>query len=393
MLGGMRSEGFKNWFGKRGTLEAGVKKQQLVAVAIFGLVVLWLVIPHNAETTIDESSETPKVIVAIPEGEAASENANIITVRAKQIGPQTYIEQIRVRGRTQAYRHVEVRAEQAGRIVNNPVARGARVSEGDILCEIAIDNREADLQEATSRQEQAQFEYAAALDLQERGLQSDVAVSQLKAALESSKAQVTRAELALQKTKIIAPFDGIVETRNVEMGDLLNVGTVCASIIDDSPMLLVGLVPEQDVSALSEDASVSGRLLSGELVSGTVSYIARAADPISRSYRIEIEVDAKHEDLREGITVELMVDANEIAAHLIPSSALTLDDSGSVGVKIIDSSDSVMFQQVEIVGDNTNQLNPGIWVKGLQGSVTLITLGQEIVFPGQTVQANFDWDK
>jgi multidrug efflux system membrane fusion protein len=333
------------------------------------------------------------VIIAIPEGEAASESADTITVRAERIGPQTYIEQIRVRGRTQAYRHVEVRAEQAGRIVSNPVARGARVSEGDILCEIAIDNRAADLQEATSRREQAQFEYAAALDLQERGLQSDVAVSQLKSALESSKAQVTRAELALQKTKIVAPFDGIVETRSVEMGDLLNAGTVCASILDDSPMLLVGLVPEQDVSALTQGASVSGRLLTGELVTGTVSYIARAADPISRSYRIEIEVDAKHEDLREGITVELMVNANEVAAHLIPSSALTLDDSGSVGVKIIDSSNSVLFRRVEIVGDNTNQLNPGIWVTGLQSRVTLITLGQEIVFPGQTVQANFDWDK
>ena len=370
-----------------------MKKQQLVAAAIFGLVVLWMVVPHNAETLIEKPSETPKVVVAIPEGEPASENADTITVRAERIGPQTYIERIRVRGRTQAYRHVEVRAEQAGRLVSNPVARGARVSEGDILCEIAIDNRAADLQEATSRREQAQFEYAAALDLQERGLQSDVAVSQLKSALDSSEAQVSRAELALQKTKIVAPFDGIVETRSVEMGDLLNAGTVCASILDDSPMLLVGLVPEQDVSALAQGASVSGRLLSGELVSGTVSYIARAADPMSRSYRIEIEVDAKHENLREGITVELLVDANEVAAHLIPSSALTLDDSGSVGVKIIDSSGSVLFRHVEIVGDNTNQLNPGIWVTGLQGSVTLVTLGQEIVFPGQTVVANFDWDK
>ena len=369
-----------------------VKKQQLVAAAIFGLVVVWMIIPHNAERLSEDASEAPRTVVVAPEDGNISENPSTLTVRAQRISPQTYVERIRVRGRTQASRHVEVRAEQAGRIVGNPIARGARVKADDVLCEIAVDNRAADLEEARSRQEQAQFEYDAALDLQERGLQSDVVVSQLKAALQSSKTQVSRTELALEKTRIVAPFDGVVETRTVEIGDLLNVGTTCASILDDNPMLLVGLVPEQDVSALSAGASVSGRLLSGELVTGTVSFIARAADAISRSYRIEIEVDARYKELREGITVELLVNSNEVSAHLIPSSALTLDDNGIVGVKLLDSGKSVLFRNVEIIGDDTNQQNPGIWVTGLQGSVILITLGQEIVFPGQTVEANFDWD-
>ncbi|MDP7456000.1 MAG: efflux RND transporter periplasmic adaptor subunit [Gammaproteobacteria bacterium] len=369
-----------------------VKKQQLVAAAIFGLVVVWMIIPHNAEILSEDASEAPRTVVVVPEDGNISENPSTLTVRAQRISPQTYVERIRVRGRTQASRHVEVRAEQAGRIVGNPIARGARVKADDVLCEIAVDNRAADLEEARSRQEQAQFEYDAALDLQERGLQSDVVVSQLKAALQSSKTQVSRTELALEKTRIVAPFDGVVETRTVEIGDLLNVGTTCASILDDNPMLLVGLVPEQDVSALSAGASVSGRLLSGELVTGTVSFIARAADAISRSYRIEIEVDARYKELREGITVELLVNSNEVSAHLIPSSALTLDDNGIVGVKLLDSGKSVLFRNVEIIGDDTNQQNPGIWVTGLQGSVILITLGQEIVFPGQTVEANFDWD-
>ena len=224
-------------------------------------------------------------------------------------------------------------------------------------------------------------------------MQSDVVVAQLKAALESSKAAVARAKLALEKTKIVAPFDGIVETRTVEVGDLLNIGAVCASILDDSPMLLVGLVPEQDVGALATGARVTGRLLSGEEVEGTVSYLARAADSISRSYRIEIEVDSRYENLREGVTVEILVNANEVIAHRIPSSSLTLDDTGKVGVKIIDRNNTVQFYNIEIIGDETNQLDPGIWVTGLRDTVTLVTLGQEIVFPGQIVEANFDWDK
>jgi len=374
-----------------------VKKQQLLAAVILVAVVAWMglpiVSPDNAETVIGDSRTKPITVVALPEGGADSESPDVVTVRAERINSQTYIERIRVRGRTQAYRHVEVRAEEAGRIIGNPVNRGARINEGDVLCEIAVDNREVNLQEAVSRREQAEFEYEGALDLQEQGLQSDVVVAQLKAALESSKAAVARAKLALEKTKIVAPFDGIVETRTVEVGDLLNIGAVCASILDDSPMLLVGLVPEQDVGALATGARVTGRLLSGEEVEGTVSYLARAADSISRSYRIEIEVDSRYENLREGVTVEILVNANEVIAHRIPSSSLTLDDTGKVGVKIIDRNNTVQFYNIEIIGDETNQLDPGIWVTGLRDTVTLVTLGQEIVFPGQIVEANFDWDK
>ena len=67
--------------------------------------------------------------------------------------------------------------------------------------------------------------------------------------------------------------------------------------------------------------------------------------------------------------------------------------SGAIGVKLLDADNIVRFGPVEIVGDDTNQLDPGIWVTGLVGTVTLVTLGQEIVFPGQAVEANFDWDK
>ena len=371
-----------------------MKKQHLLALAIFASLLTWMVIPReNNFDTQSASIESPvSRVISATDGMSVPENNDGLSVRAEIIAPERYVKQLRVRGRTQAFRHVEVRAEEAGRIVVEPITRGTRVKEGDTLCQIAIDNRGVNLQESLSRKEQAEFEYIAAQDLQVQGLQSDVVVAQLKAALESAKAAVARAELAIEKTQIVAPFDGIVETRTVEMGDLLNIGTVCASILDDTPMLLIGLVPEQDVQGLNEGSNVTGKLLTGEIVHGLVTYVARAADPISRSYRIEIEVDEKYENLRDGITAELMVDGEEIFAYRIPSSSLTLDDQGIVGVKVINSNSVVQFKNVEIVGDETNQIDPSIWVTGLSGKATLVTVGQEIVFPGQIVEPNFDWD-
>ena len=367
-----------------------MNKQQIVAAVIFGLVVVWMAVPRSSQSTAEVPEVPERQISAIAEDATPSENPELITVRARQISEEVYVERIRVRGRTQAYRHVQVRTEQAGRIVSDPVPRGARVEAGDLLCEIAIDGRDTALAEAEARLEEARLEYQAAQDLRTRNLQSEIQVAQLKANVSAAENAAVRAELALEKTRIVAPFAGVVEQRSVEVGDLLNVGDVCASVLDDDPMLLVGLVPEQDVGRISVGAGVTAELLGGQVLNGTVTYLANDADAISRSYRIEAVVGANSDEVKAGVTAELMVRAAEVPAHRIPSSALSLDDNGAIGVKLIGANGEVSFHIVEIVGDDTNQMNPSVWVTGLQGDVTLITVGQEIVFPGQVVEANLN---
>jgi multidrug efflux system membrane fusion protein len=87
----------------------------------------------------------------------------------------------------------------------------------------------------------------------------------------------------------------------------------------------------------------------------------------------------------------MFIAAATTRAHLIPPSALTLDDSGIVGVKTLDDENTVTFMPVTVVGDETSQVSAGVWVTGLPNQVTLITHGQEIVFPGQQVESDFSW--
>ena len=124
-----------------------MKNQHVVSAGILIAVVLWMVIPQSAEESDESNASTASTIVAVPEGVSPGENPSDYIVRAARIDQQTYGKKVRVRGRTQAFRHVEVRAEQSGRIVSEPVMRGARVSEGDLLCEIAVDDRASNLLE------------------------------------------------------------------------------------------------------------------------------------------------------------------------------------------------------------------------------------------------------
>ncbi len=369
-----------------------MKSKYAVTIGLTVVVVIWMLLPRERGAFDDGFAlpENDTTINAVGNDGTITNDNESFTVRVASISAQNYQERVRVRGQTKAFRHVDVRAEVSGRVVATPVARGARVEAGDLLCEIAVDTRAADLQEARSRQEEAQMEYNGALDLQERGLQSRVGIAQFKAALDASTAAVTRAELNLNRTRITAPFAGIMETRVVEVGNLMDMGGTCASLLDDSPMLLIGQVPETDVGKLTLGAPVTATLLSGETVEGKLTYVSRAADTSARSYGIEVEINSGFDSIRQGITAEIHITGAETRAHLIPPSALTLNDEGTMGVKTLGQNNVVQFAPVVVVGENSS-LDPGMWVLGLPEQSVVITLGQEIVFPGQTVNADSSW--
>lgn len=369
-----------------------MKTKHFVALGLIAIVVVWMAYPRD-RGALDDGYPLPErngVVNAVSGSSAITNDNETFTVRVARVSAQNFVQKVRVRGQTKAFRLVDIRAEVAGRVIATPVIRGARVKAGDVLCEIAVDSREADLKEAQSRQEQAQMEYQGALDLQARGLQSRVGIAQLKAALDSTAANVKRAELTLQKTRITAPFAGVMETRAVEVGDLMDMGGQCASLLDDTPMLLTGVVPEQEVGKLFVGAPVTASLLTGEMVEGKVTYIARAANSSARSYAIEVELAPTDTPIRQGVSAEIFIASNETSAHLIPASSLTLNDDGLVGVKIVDQNSIVRFAPVSIIGENTT-VDPGMWVSGLPDSSVVVTHGQEIVFPGQVVNIDTSW--
>jgi len=178
-----------------------------------------------------------------------------------------------------------------------------------------------------------------------------------------------------------APFDGIVETRPVELGDFLQAGQVCAEVLDPDPLLLVGQVSERDVARLKLGDQGQGRLLTGERVGGVITFVAHAAHPTTRTFRIEVAVPNPDSALREGITTEIQLPVEEHLAHLVPSSVLALDDTGELGVRIVDADDRVEFVRIRVIRDSAE----GLWVTGLPETVRLITVGQELVVPGERV--------
>jgi len=318
-----------------------------------------------------------------PATETAAEapEAAPISVRVKRQTAEPHRQEIVLHGQTEASRSVEIKAETSSVVEAVNVSEGRDVAAGEVVVELERKHRDSRLAEARALVHQRQVEYDAAAKLSKKGFTAATRLAETKALLDAANASLNAIELDLEDTSVAAPFEGVLEKRFVEVGDFLDIGDPIAQIMDLDPLLVVVHVSERDVGRLSYGDPAKARLVSGQDVEGNVTYISSAADPVTRTFRVEIEVPNPGHKLAHGISTEVSLAVDKIQAHWVSPAVLTLDDAGNVGIKIVNAENVVEFRQIGIVSDQAT----GIWLSGLPETIDVITVGQEFVKPGQHV--------
>ncbi|SLN22621.1 Solvent efflux pump periplasmic linker SrpA precursor [Pseudoruegeria aquimaris] len=319
------------------------------------------------------------------EAEAGTKHPPISVVALKSTA-RTVDNAVLLRGQTEALRQVEVRAETSGQVISEPLRKGTFVEKGQLLCEIDIGTREATLAEAEARLIEAQINYTAASKLAESGYAAETRAASARAALQSAEAAVKAAKKDIERLHVTAPFEGLLESDAAELGSLLQAGGVCATVIQLDPIKLVGFVPETQVDKVELGAMAGARLASGMEITGKVTFISRSADPLTRTFRVEVTVPNPDLRIRDGQTAEIAVAAEGAAAHLLPQSALTLDDEGTLGVRIVEEGDVAGFLPVQVLRDSVD----GVWLTGLPETVEVIVSGQEYVVDGVPLKVTYE---
>ena len=313
---------------------------------------------------------------------AAPPRNDLPTVQAALIEPQVRLDVVRMRGRTQAARAVSVRSETAGVVSATPVREGSFVGAGQVLCKLKVDARQATLDQARANMRSKQLTQKASADLAARGFRSPTQVLADQANLDQASASVRQAEVALNQTDVRAPFAGVYNERDIEVGGYLAAGGACGMVIELDPLKIAGDVPETEIAKVKLGAPAHAVLASGERIDGVVYYIAKDADPQTRTYPVVVIARNAGSVVRAGLSAEVGIDAGQVSAHLAPASSLVLDSAGRQGVRYIAPSGLVAFSPVKVLDETPS----GVWVSGLSGPVRVITVGQAYVSEGQRVK-------
>ncbi|MGJ8615723.1 MAG: efflux RND transporter periplasmic adaptor subunit [Sulfitobacter sp.] len=377
----------------------------------------------SAEAAQAEQEKTPDA-----EAPAQADTSGLVKVMVMRSTAKQVDSGVILRGQTAAARQVDVRAETSAVVTSEPLRKGTKITAGDAMCVLdpgtrgaALDEARARLSEAKSRVpeaqarveeararlEEAEINQNAAARLIEDGFASQTRVASADAAVAAAKAAVTSAtsglgaaqsgieaatasvavaEKEIERLTIKAPFSGLLESDTAELGTLLQPGALCGTIIQLDPIKLVGYVPETEVNRVKIGAKAGARLAAGGTeVVGEVTFLSHSADPSTRTFAVEIEVPNTDLAIRDGQTAEIAISSAGVTAHLIPQSALTLNDEGALGVRLVDDAAQVSFAPLQIMRDTPQ----GVWVTGLGAEANVIVTGQEYVTEGVTVAPTF----
>ena len=291
---------------------------------------------------------------------------------------------VALRGRTEATRTVSVRSETSGVVAQTPIMQGTFVRAGTVLCRLAVDARQASLDMAKANLKSKQLQMQASASLAAKGFRSPTQVLSDQANLDSASASVRQAEVALNQVNIRAPYAGVFDHRDAEVGGYLGPGQSCGTVIELDPLLVVGDLPETEASRVQVGASATARLVSGDVIAGRVRFVARDADPTTRTYRVEIAVPNPGSRVRSGLSADIQIAAGIGPAHQTITSALVLDSAGRQGVRTVSADNVVAFTPVSVL-EETPQ---GIWIAGLHGPARIIVSGQSYVSEGQRVRVS-----
>jgi membrane fusion protein, multidrug efflux system len=351
-----------------------MKSSYLIAIGVTAVVVAWI---GSGQFGGDDK---PAESAALQE-QNAKKPVSLTRVRVHSSIATDRVNELVILGKTEASRRVDIKAETSGRIVAIKVNKGDYVKKGDVIVQIAVDDRQARLAEAKAKLRQREIEFQAAKELSARNFRSKVKLAETQALLDSARAGLAKVKLDVNRTVIRAAFDGVLEMRTVEIGDVVSAGKSIATIVDLSPMLVVANVPESQISKVRSGVMAKARLVTGEVFEGEIRYVSTEAINATRTFKVEMENANEDRAIIAGLTAELRLSLGAVKSHRVSPAVLTLSKKGLVGVKSVDASNKVQFHPVELVADTPQ----GMWLGGLPDQLTLITTGQEYVKVGQTV--------
>ena len=217
----------------------------------------------------------------------------------------------------------------AGHLVEVNVDEGQSVAKGQILARLKDQDLRSSVAELQARLGFARSYYQRLQTLNQRSLVAKLDVERAKADLQAAEAAVKRADAQRDYMTLLAPADGLIIRRDAEIGQFINIGQAIFQLSCCAPLRISAQVDEEDIINVYVGQTVVLHTddLPGEILHASVSEITPKGDPVSRTYRVRMQLENPG-NLKIGMSVDtnLLVEQHDNAL-LIPSIAIDKDNS------------------------------------------------------------------
>ncbi|UCH96676.1 MAG: efflux RND transporter periplasmic adaptor subunit [Candidatus Aminicenantes bacterium] len=270
-------------------------------------------------------------------------NPVMVKVQAVDQGP--VVQSLNYKGTVFPWKRANIQPDTSGRIHKIYKKQGDQVKEGDLLAELdtttlklQLKQADAALEVATAAHKDASMNVDRLKKLYQKAaiskLQLEKAELNLESALtqkQSAQATVNVIEHTLGNCYMRAPFDGIVTSKNSEEGDVINpmmgmgMSSSVLTLMHLKTVKVVLDVPSEDIEkvAIGQPCTIRVSTLEAQVFNGEVYSRNLAADPVSKTFKVEVKIKNRDLKIKVGVFAEVFIEISRKENCLIlPLSAL-----------------------------------------------------------------------
>lgn len=294
---------------------------------------------------------------------------------------RNHAREIRISGATGADKRAVLAVRSSGVIASLAIAQGDVVKADQIVMTI----EGADVTAAVTTAEATLAQRAQELEVAEKlfksGNTAELQLIKVRADKAAAEAALSQAEAAADRLNLRAPFAGVIDSVDVELGEWVQTGTPIATLLALDPIVMRAEVSELDVGFVAVGDRANVRLVNGTVMEGMVRHVAREATSQTRTFPIEVALPNPDRTVPSGMTAEVSLYTKPERAVIVPRSIITLSEHGEIGLRVVGPDNVARFAAIELIDDTAE----GLVVKGVPEDVRIVVSGQDLVRDGETV--------
>jgi membrane fusion protein (multidrug efflux system) len=287
-------------------------------------------------------------------------------------------------GTVEASEAITVVSEIDGVVTRLPFHEGSAIARGGLIAQLNDAQLRAEVERAEALRDQSQSTFNRVKAVVDQGAGAPQDLDDAAAALKVAEANLALAKSRLSKTRIVAPFSGVLGDRRVSPGAFIRAGQAITNLAKLDELRVNFSAPERYLGQLrrGSEVNISTPAYPGYVIRGRIDVVDPVLDPNTRSARIVARMRNPGGKLRPGMSANVSaVLSQRQNALTIPSEAIFSE--GDQTFAFIVKKDSTVTRSALVLG---TRLSDAVEVvKGLEPGMTVVRTGHQKLFEGAKV--------
>jgi len=300
------------------------------------------------------------------------------------INPQKVADKFEAVGNIEAGESVTIASEIDGVVTSVPFREGDEITKGNLVARLDDAQLLAEVRRAEAVLAQRKASYDRVKDVVAQGAGAPQDLDDAAAALTVAEADVALAKARFAKTRIVAPFDGIVGARKVSPGAFVRPGQGIAELAQVHTLRVFFSIPERYLSKLQRgsEVMVSTTAYPGYVLTGHINVVEPILDEKTRSARVMARLENPGGKFRPGMSADVSAVLSERESALtVPNEAVFV--SGSDAYVFVVKPDSVVTRRALTLG--TRLADVVEVTSGLSPKEVVVRAGHQKLYEGAKV--------